>query len=372
MTILVDTGSSELWVNPQCDNVQSAVQEKQCEDFGEYDSSKSRSASRSSMPPQKLRYGDASDSSTHTSATLDYIVDTITFGNSDITNQTFGMVSESEGIAQGIIGLAPDTESGFDSNEPYTLVLSNMAAQGVINSRVFSLDLRHSESLTGAVIYGGLDRNKFIGELQEVDIIRGVDRSWRLAVTLTSLGITIDSPEEFDLADDDTNVILDSGTTLSRLHYSTAYPVLKALNAQADAEGYYYTQCSYRDTAGSVDFGFGDKIIKVPFSDFILDMGNDRFCYVGIAITTSQQILGDSVLRAGYFVFDWDNQKVHIAQAANCGDDDIVAVKSGSDAVPSVTGNCKEGDAAPTGTSGVSFISPHLFHHITGLESGFM
>lgn len=267
-------------------------------------------------------------------------------------NQTFGVVEESEGISQGILGLSPDLRGGFDSDQPYPLVLSSMAEQGLIASRVFSLDLRHADSETGAVIYGGLDRNKFVGELASTPIIRGEGGEFRLAVRLTSLGVTLnEEPEEFDLDQDDTNVMLDSGTTISRMHYSAAYPILNALNAQDDGEGYYYTRCAYREQSGSVDFGFGDKIVPVPLSDFILDVGSDTYCYVGVVITTDQQILGDSVLRAGYFVFDWDNEQVHIGQAANCGDDDIVAVSSGRNAVPSVTGNCKPSDAKVTGVS---------------------
>lgn len=238
------------------------------------------------------------------------------------------------------------------------MVLSSMADQGLINSRVFSLDLRHSDADTGAIIYGGLDRNKYIGDLETVPIIRGDQGEYRLAVTLTRIGITFGTDsEEFDLDEDDTNVLLDSGTTLTRMHYSAALPILEQLDAQDDGEGFYVTECSNRQRNGGVDFGFGGKIVRVPFSDFILDLGNEDYCYIGLVITTGQQILGDSVLRAGYFVFDWDNEEVHVAQAANCGDDDIVVVGSGKDAVPKESGNCKESDAKVSGLPSVCFLS---------------
>jgi hypothetical protein len=256
---------------------------------------------------------------------------------------------ESNGISQGILGLAPDLRAGFDSNEPYSLLLSSMADQGLINSRVFALDLRHSDDTEGALIYGGIDRSKYIGELETVDIVRGEGGEYRLATNLDSLGVTINGrTSNIRVSSSDSNVMLDSGTTLTRMHMSVARPILEELGAQNDGEGFYTTDCSNRDVDATVDFGFGDKVIKVALSDFILELGPGQ-CYIGLVPTTDQQILGDSVLRAGYFVFDWDNEKIHLAQAADCGDEDIVAVGSGSDAVPSETGKCKSSDITATG-----------------------
>jgi hypothetical protein len=236
-----------------------------------------------------------------------------------------------------------------------------MADQGVIASRVFALDLRHASSATGAIIYGGLDRSKYIGSLEARPIVPGIQGETRLAVNLTSFGLTLDQSQSFKLSSADTNVMLDSGTTLSRMHSAAALPILEALGAQDDGEGYYYVPCSIRNEGGSVDFGFGSKTVRVPFSDFILspdgssdsssDSSSDNsLCYVGLVLTTDQQILGDTVLRAGYFVFDWDNKEVHIAQAANCGNSDIVVAGKGTNAVPNVQGNCNSDAATFTGS----------------------
>jgi hypothetical protein len=349
VTVLLDTGSNELWVNPDCEEAQSALQYNQCLDFGQYSPDKSDTPPIGPFGSETLNYGDASDSSTHTSATIRYYTDIFTFGDEELNNQTFGVLVESEGISQGILGLAPDLRGGFDSNEPYSLFLTSMADQGLINSRVFALDLRHSDDTEGALIYGGIDRSKYIGELETVDIIRGDGGEYRLATRLNSLGVTIDGrTSNIRVSRSDSNVMLDSGTTLSRMHMSVAQPILEELGAQNDGEGFYMTDCQNRDLDATVDFGFGNKVIKVALSDFILELGPGS-CYIGLVPTTDQQILGDSVLRAGYFVFDWDNEKIHIAQAADCGDEDIVAVGSGSDAVPSETGKCKSSDITATG-----------------------
>ncbi|KAG5928206.1 hypothetical protein E4U42_001090 [Claviceps africana] len=349
VTVLVDTGSSELWVNPDCRTAKSQQQAQQCMRFGKYDPRKS-SQSNGPTGKEQLKYGDPSDQSTQTSVSIQYYTDTVSLGGASITNQTFGVVSNSRGQSQGILGLAPDPRAGFDSDTPYRLVLSSMAAEGVIASRVYSLDLRHSDSTYGAVIYGGLDKSKFIGALEKRPIVKGTKGEYRLAVELSTVGVTATTSSSFKVEGRDSSVMLDSGTTMSRMHSAVVMPILQALEAQDDGEGYFQVRCSLKTAGGSIDFGFGGKTIRVPLKDFILslDRSSDT-CYAGVVITTDQQILGDSVLRAGYFVFDWDNQEVHIAQAADCGNNDIVAVSSGKNAVPSATGNCRDSDAMFTG-----------------------
>ncbi|KAK0390791.1 hypothetical protein NLU13_0294 [Sarocladium strictum] len=355
VTVLVDTGSSALWINPDCDESSTPQQARECVSFGEYDPADSDTPPVGPFGRELLRYGDASDENTLTQARLQYYADDVWFGNVKLSNQTFGVATSSSGISQGLFGLGPDLRAGFDGTEPHNLVLHSMADQGLISSRVFALDLRHAESQTGAIIYGGIDRNKFIGTLEAVPIVIGLGGAVRLTVSLDRLGIDINGESDsWRLADDETNVLLDSGSTLTRLHFDVAYRMLAALNAEDSGEGYFLVDCSAREATGSVNFEFGGKTVRVPFSDFIIDLGDPRFCYVGVAITTEQQILGDTVLRAGYFVFDWDNKQVHIGQAANCGGSDIVAVGSGRDAVPDVTGNCDESDAIFTGTASVT------------------
>lgn len=352
VTVLVDTGSNELWVNPDCSTAPSRQQQQQCLTFGEYDPRKSKTPPIGPYGGERLRYGDASDPSTHTEATIRYYRDSISFGDSTavITNQTFGIVEESEGISFGILGLAPDLDGGFDTDSPYKMLLSSMADEGLIASRVFSLDLRHSEAVTGAVVFGGIDRNKYVGALGSVPIIKDQDGDFRLAVKLGSITIVTTETTQLTLPAADTNVMLDSGTTITRLHENLAFQIYRAFDAQQDAKGYFYTECAWRDEEGGIDFGFGDKTVRVPFKDFLVDVGSATYCLIGVIVTKDQQILGDTVLRAGYFVFDWDNQKMHVAQAANCGEDDIVAVSAGANAVPSVTGNCKESDVTAIAT----------------------
>ncbi|KAK2018280.1 eukaryotic aspartyl protease [Colletotrichum eremochloae] len=363
VTVLLDTGSSELWVNPDCATAPSAAQAKQCSAAGQYNPRNSRTPPSGPNGTRRLNYGDPSDPNTQTSAEIAYYTDSVTMGSGVLSNQTFGVVTKSDGIATGIMGLAPDLKAGFDRGKPYSLILNSLADQGVIGSRVFSLDLRHASADSGALIYGGVDTGKFIGELLRVPMVTGAKGEPRLAVELTGVGMNlVNSAKTYSLAPEDRNVMLDSGTTLSRLHPSLARPILSDLKAATSSDGYWTAACSLRDSGSDsyVTFTFDRKTIRVPLSDFILDLGpTDGQCYIGLVTTSDQQILGDSVMRAGYFVFDWDNQSVHMAQASTC-DEKIVAVGKGSDAVPSgVIGLCN-GPATPDGegNSVASAVSP--------------
>ncbi|OLN96553.1 Candidapepsin-2 [Colletotrichum chlorophyti] len=376
VTVLLDTGSSELWVNPDCTTAPSASQARICTAGGSYNPRTSRTPPTGPSGTRKLNYGDPSDPTTHTSAEIAYYSDMITLGPGAEINQTFGVVTKSDGISTGIMGLAPDLRTGFVRNQPYSLLINSLAEQGVIGSRVFSLDLRHSSADSGALIYGGIDKGKFIGELQSVPIVPGARGEPRLAADMVSIGMELSnsSAKLYNINTVDQNVMLDSGTTLTRLHPSLAGPILADLNAVSDGDGYWIADCSLRTpplTNGGKDsyitFKFGKKTIKVPFSDFILDLGpQDGQCYVGLVTTTDQQILGDSVLRAGYFVFDWDNEVIHMAQAATCGKEEIIAVGKGPGSVPSgIVGLCdgpaaKDGDEPEPSTSAVSLPAPSI------------
>jgi len=357
ITVLVDTGSSKLWINPDCDNAQTQDQATDCETFGRYDPDDSSTPPVGPFNREVLSYGDPSDERTKTEVILRYFSDDLWFGDAKLENQTFGVAASSSGIAQPIFGLGPDLKEGFDGTQPHSLVLHSMAEQGLIGGRVFALDLRHSESTVGAVIYGGVDRNRFIGKLESVPVEMGTGGLYRLAVELESIGVTtMDGTKTWSQGSDGipkSNVLIDSGSTLSRFHYDVAYPILKALEAEDTGDGYYVVPCSTRKQEGGVEFGFGKRTITVPFTDFIVDLGDPEYCYVGLAVTSEQQIIGDTIMRAGYFVFDWDNEEVHIGQAANCGEPDIVAIGVDVKNIGDVEGKCKSKDALwkPSSTS---------------------
>ncbi|KAK0723376.1 aspartic peptidase domain-containing protein [Lasiosphaeria miniovina] len=346
VSLIIDTGSPELWVNPRCDTANDAAA---CAAEPQYDPDGSSSLADTGVT-NVITYGKGNVS-------IQYVFETISIGSATITEQVIGVGLDSYDIPMGILGLSPDTDGTAD----YPYVLDTMASQAVIASRAFSLDLRSVSDPSGAVIFGGVDTGKFSGTLQKLPILApsqtptGADRYW---VSLTGVGMTQPdgSADRTPANAIDVPVFLDSGGTLSRLPTAIFQAIGNSFpGAQFDARSGFFVvpDCSaLADSGGTVDFFFaGDvAVIRVPFAEFVwqpASAGNSAECLLGVLPDDDEPVLGDSFLRAAYVVFDQDNRALHIAQAASCGAENLVAIGKGVDAVPSATGLC-EGAAQPT------------------------
>ncbi|KAB5513261.1 aspartic peptidase domain-containing protein [Coniochaeta sp. 2T2.1] len=350
VVVVIDTGSSDLWVNPTCTGVPDDQYEF-CASFPRFDHTASSTFNETGDTFQ-LKYGKGG-------ALVVFVTDVVTLGSVVLEGQIFGVNVDSNDIPLGILGLAPFLGG---SSPRYPFVLDTMVAQGEINSRAFSLDLRSIDSPDGSVIFGGIDTKKYTGSLEKMPIIPaaaapfGTDRYW---IYLTSVGITPPtgpSAAFYEDASPGLPVILDSGGTITRLPTPLYRAIGEAFIAEfpgtvLDAEsGYYVVDCSIADSPGSVDFGFGAKTIRVAYKDVIWSLGRPDLdiCVVGVLPDDEEPVLGDSFLRAAYVVYDQDNRNLHLAQAANCGSE-LVAIGKGRDAVPSVTGGC--GGAEPSSST---------------------
>ncbi|ELQ43788.1 candidapepsin precursor [Pyricularia oryzae Y34] len=342
--VVIDTGSSELWVNPDCNNIENRLSKSMCRAVVHYEPSQSSTAVNLRRNGT-ITYGSGD-------VKFNYVADTVTVGsNTAIRNQTFGVATQSTDIFMGIMGLGPRLGRPRESN--YSLLLESLVEQKHIRSRAFSLDLRSVNSRTGAVIFGGIDTTKFIGDLSKTPMLspqetpQGADRYYvhMTSISLSSSGS--DSRKVFDKGS--TNgvaVFLDSGGTVCQLPQAIFQRIGEAFpGATLDSRsGFYQVDCKDATSAnGTIDFGFGDKVIRVGYADFIWRPASN-VCVLGVRALASQRgepILGASFLRAAYVVYDQDNRNLHLAQAANCGDGDIVSIGQGSDAVPSsAKGKC--------------------------------
>ncbi|KAK7706807.1 hypothetical protein SLS63_013893 [Diaporthe eres] len=302
VTVLVDTGSANLWVNPTCET---SGQQKYCESFPQFNVDDSSSIADTSFG-QLLSYGKGN-------ASVEYVTDNIGIG-----------------------------------------FLDSMVSQGFISSRAFSLDLRSVDSPNGSLIFGGVDTGKYTGSLAKLPIVDPADTpvgAVRYWVNLTSVGLTLPNGTSGLLASGEMPVFLDSGGTFSRFPNETFFAIGGAFPGAVWNEtiGYYLVDCDVADQTGSVDFGFGEdedgKVISISYKDFIWNPSNQGQCALGIQIDNEEPVLGDSFLRAAYVVYDQDNANLHLAQAEDC-DENIIPIGSRSDAVPSSTGQC----TGPTGT----------------------
>ncbi|KAM6509695.1 hypothetical protein FALCPG4_017342 [Fusarium falciforme] len=336
VTVNFDTGSPELWVNPDCSQ---ADNPEFCESFGHFN----ESSTFTDLGTQgTIIYGTGM---VRFNCSTDYIA----VGAARISQQIFGVADSSFVTNVGVMGASPWL-SGWEGD--YPLVLDNLATQGFINSRAFSLDIRSIGSDRGSVIFGGIDTRKFSGQLEKRPIIPGDDspdgytRYWVYldGLTLVQNGrkIPIFSKPIRQA------VMLDSGYTLSTLPGPIVQAIVDSFpTAKTIPESPLYSvDCSVIDMAGTVDFLFGETVIKVPYADFIWKRP-DGACRLGVFQDDNFPVLGDTFLRAAYVVYDWDNRNIWLANNEDCGSK-LVAIGKGPNAVPALTGECNRSDGNTT------------------------
>lgn len=308
----------------------------------------------------------------------DYFEDTVTIGDANITGQRLGLALESVRVT-GIMGL------GFGSNvaaeRQYPTIVDNLVSQGLIDSPAFSLYLNDLESDEGSVLFGGVDADKFVGELALLDLVPDVQA---FNDDITSFNVRIsgfdvvdpDGERIVDLHDLDSYAILDSGSTISLLPDRQVralweeFGVVSMENLIAPL-----IDCKYGGGSGSgsddyiFEFRFGSKTIQVPMHEMVVDafydiqddiMADDELaeyfggwegvCMFGVGstadfgfFTDKFTLLGDTFLRSAYVVYDLANEQVGIAQAnLNSTRSSIVEIGKGD--LPDVTGVSRQGD----------------------------
>ncbi|KAI0121921.1 acid protease [Daldinia grandis] len=351
VNVLLDTGSFELWVNPDCSttNVRPF-----CDDFGHYDPTLSPT-SKNLNQTFKIQYGLGSASGT-------YHQDDVFISGAKLPGQQFGVSNMSSDVWFGILGLGHGKGHGVIN---YESIVDSLAVQGYTDSKLFSLDLGGqpgpTSAITGEIAFGGVDTNKYAGNLAKVPTD---PNDAHYVATLSSISLqvpgsgSVSTISQSIKATNDSNlplqVIVDSGTTLSLLPESMVTALAAGFpGAEPDGNGGYKVPCELRNAAdGRVDFelrGVGnDKVkISVSYSDFIWYGGNE--CFLGAWYTSDVGvwILGDTFLRGAYVTFDQSNNALYMANYVSCGEgSNLVPVPAGPDAAANIPGSCETAEPA--------------------------
>ncbi|KAH6661329.1 aspartic peptidase domain-containing protein [Truncatella angustata] len=352
--VQLDTGSFELWVNPDCTNLDSSSDKRFCQAVGSYDPSTSGS-SVVSTSTKNLRYGIGS-------AQIQYVTDDIGFEGSDIQlkNVQFGAATSTVDEFSGILGIG----HGENVTILYKNFVDELQAQGVTDTKAFSLALGSKSEQEGVIIFGGIDTGKFAGPLVSQPIIPaeqapdGVPRYW---IDMDYLSITPPSGKEQKYANSTMAVFLDSGATLTLLPQVLADTIAADFGATGtDSNGFYLVDCSLNNLGGTVNFAFPGVTIHVPYKEIIRELATSfgTLCYLGITPNEDFVLLGDSMLRSAYAVFDQTGNAIHLAQYVNCGTNEKEISTSLN--ISSLTGDCDapdfrtEASASTTASTGLA------------------
>ncbi|KAG8409175.1 hypothetical protein J3459_017663 [Metarhizium acridum] len=267
-----DTGSWELWVNPSCSNTsETAI----CASLPRFTGSTTLVDTNRTG---QIAYGAGY-------AKFKYMYDYISVGGAKINQQIFGVAYDTSVVAYAILGAGPWV-LGWQS--PYPHVLDSLVSQNYIQSRAFSLDLRPIESPLGAVIFGGIDTKKYIGALEKRPVATGPDGSVRYWIYVDGLSVNREDGSQIPVFDQTNGLLalLDSGTTLTQLPRSMVTEILKAFpSARQDPNdaNQYIVDCSAASLAGTVNFKFGNTVIKVQYDDFLWKQPQHGICVLGVS-----------------------------------------------------------------------------------------
>lgn len=213
------------------------------------------------------------------------------------------------------------------------------------------------DASSGSILFGGIDTEKYQGELTRIEIYPtgALHTSFRVALTsleaVSPSGRDTLTSERFPIP-----VVLDSGTTLSYVPTDLARQVWREVGAAYSREFQLaILPCRMRNSKGYFSFGFAGPSgprINVTMDELVLDLttgqppmfntgpyeGED-VCEFGIQNSTAGPfLLGDTFLRSAYVVYDLVNNEVGIAATDfNSTDSNIVPFPSLGAHIPSAT-----------------------------------
>ncbi|KAK0646972.1 aspartic peptidase domain-containing protein [Cercophora newfieldiana] len=292
--VQLDTGSFELWVNPDCTKV-SGGDAVFCERAGKYDSAKS-TTSESLGTTKTLRYGIGS-------ANISYVTDTITLMGSTTALKTvqFGVASSSEDTFSGILGIG----YGMNKTTRYLNFVDQLAAQNATRVKAYTLSLGTKDAQEGVIVFGGVDTSKFSGALTKLPVIpaeSSPDKVPRFWVDMESISISPPGAANRVYENSKMPVFLDSGSTMTLLPPNLTNAIALDFGvASPDSNGFFRLDCALTKVNGTVDFKFNGVTVKVPYKELIREVpGDTPACFLGITPSTTFTLLGDTFLRSAY------------------------------------------------------------------------
>lgn len=343
--VAIDTGSDELFVDPNCEDRDfTSSEQKECENTGTYNPSTSDSANATGQTSQ-ITYGSGA-------VDISYYVDSIGIPGSskNLTKVQFGKATASEDLNEGILGIG----FGNGVNLNYSNFIDALQEQGVTNTKAFSVALGESSTAGGSVVFGGVDTKKFSGSLASLAIESPTAGDiQRYAVALSSISFSNSSGTHKFSDSSLTGVVLDTGSSLCELPTDIVENMADTLGALEDEQsGLLVVDCSLMTASNTMDFAFNGVTINVPMTSFILQDG--QYCILGVQALQSGSgitaLLGDTFLRSAYVVFDQTNMKIGMAQFENCGTNEQ-AIQTGSSGATSFTGECSGSNSSSSSSS---------------------
>ncbi|KAI0179049.1 aspartic peptidase domain-containing protein [Hypoxylon sp. FL1284] len=373
LTLQLDTGSSDIWVPSSGASVCQQPGDGGCT-FGSFDESKSSSFNVVGQNEFTISYVDGSSSKG------DYVSDTFQIGGATVDNMTMGLGLRTD-IPYGLVGVGYALNEAIVANTQkassmYDNLPVLMQKQGLTNTNAYSLWLNDLDASTGNILFGGIDTEKYQGDLTRINIYKDSTSQafTSFTVAMTSLqAVSSSGSDSLSSTAFPIPVVLDSGTTFSYLPTDLAEQVWREVGAV------YYSEyqvpllpCEMENSQGHFGFGFGGSggpVINITMDELVMSLADgDPYtfpsgpnrgkaaCQFGLQnVTGDTFLLGDTFLRSAYVVYDLENNEIALAPTDfNATGSNVVAFPSKGAQVPSATAAPNQAEV----TQGGSMASP--------------
>lgn len=249
-------------------------------------------------------------------------------------------------LTDGILGIgyAAGTDAAEALGKDYNNLPAALVKSGDINSAAYSLWLNKFDG-TGNLLFGGVNKAQYSGELQTVPVLPVRNRYLSLAIALTDISVKHRSDTKSYTTGLPLAVSLDCGSPFITLPKELVEPIYKDLGAgYSSKDSMAYIPCTMYDADYNVTFSFSGATVSMPISELIFENYSEadfptNNCIFGLVYSeTGVNLMGDPFLRGAYVVYDLDNNEISLANANyDGGDDDIHEIGTGTTAVPGAT-----------------------------------
>ncbi|CAK4031190.1 aspartic-type endopeptidase [Lecanosticta acicola] len=343
-SVVVDTGSSDPWLivnNYKCYDVQGKPRNQKYCNFGPaYNPSSSTTYRQITDQNFNISYADGE--------TLGGDMGYETFGMAGIQvpNQQFGLVDVAawygDGISSGLVGFAYRTltsnYAGTDSTKDtkgstllYNPLFVNMYTNESVDP-VFSLAIDRDPNVGGVLAIGGIPDIRISPmwittpiHAMQVNQTDGTPVYEYYTIYISGYAISNSTSTQFNpydtqnrlkvpLVANNTNTIVDSGTSLIYVPNNVASSVAEAFNPPATWDGsnmYYYVACNA--TAPVFGVGITQKVFYVNPEDMIVQIGSNTCVSVVQPNLSGLSILGSAWMKNVLAVFDIGSEQMRFA-----------------------------------------------------------